>query len=62
MPKCVQDIVGQYFSNLLDEDLTVIANDEQYQERFDLWGSDYDKDDWKQFYTKLNEYRKAKGE
>ena len=60
MPSLVQDIVRAHFEDLSDKDLGVIANDEEYQQRFDLFGMECDERDWKRFYGDLKEWREER--
>lgn len=57
MPSLVQDIVRAHFKDLSDKDLGVIANDEEFQQRLELFGMECDERDWKRFYGDLKEWR-----
>jgi len=59
MPSLVQGIVRSHFKDLSDKDLGVIANDEEYQQRFNLLGMECDERDWKRFYANLKAWRKC---
>ena len=62
MPSLVQSIVMAHFDDLSDRDLQAIADDERFQFEMSLWGDVCDKEDWKNFYQVLKDYRKWKGE
>ena len=56
MPSLVQSIVKAHFEDLPNWDLEVIADDEHFQETFNLWGDTCDKTDWEKFYQALREH------
>jgi hypothetical protein len=53
MPSLVQGIVRAHFRDLSDKDLGVIASDEEFQQRFEMFGMERDERDWKKFYSEL---------
>lgn len=53
MPYLVQRIVLEHWDKLRELDKGVIREDQAYQRRFDLWGSDYDKEGWEDFYRQI---------
>ena len=55
MPSHIQHIVMAHFKDLSDQDLKVIADDEQFQSDMNLWGDYCDLVDWKNFYQILRE-------
>lgn len=61
MPSLVQGIVMAHFDDLNDTDLRIIAEDEKFQARMNLWGDACDEADWKTFYSALREHRKNRG-
>lgn len=60
MPSLVQSIVMTHFKDLSDNDLRVIADDEQFQSDMNLFGDMCDKVDWKNFYQILREWQKER--
>lgn len=56
MPSVIQKIVSEHFDDLDESILTAIEQDEYFQETMDLWGDDYDKEDWRKFYRALSEF------
>lgn len=56
MPSLVQGIVMSHFKDLDEQTLKTIAQEEEYQRRFNLWGDSCDKEDWLNFYRSLKEY------
>ena len=59
MPSLVQEIVQNYFKDLSEKDLKIIAEDERFQREMNLWGSKFDRLDWDNFYFVLNEFRQT---
>ena len=61
MPSLVQQIVSSHIKEVSDQDLSVMIDDCDYQERMDLYGDDHiDKPDWikwKQLLLKERERR-----
>ena len=57
MPSLVQEIVSAHFKDLDNRALTVIANDERFQQDMEIWGDDCDKTDWQKFYRSLEQFR-----
>ena len=59
MPSLVQGIVRAHFKDLSDKDLKIIADDEKFQQRFNMFGAECDEKDWRRFYGDLMEWRKS---
>ena len=57
MPSLVQQIVIAHFKDLSDRDLKVIADDEKFQSRMNLFGDMCDEADWRNFYQMLREWQ-----
>ena len=56
MPSLVQGIARSHFKDLPEKSLKVIADDNEYQARFDLWGDACDRHSWLDFYADLKAF------
>lgn len=62
MPRLIQEVVQKHFKDISDNDLKLIAEDEQFQSDMNLFGDYCDRVDWENFYKELREYRHTEKE